>query len=70
MPTEGYVSGAISSDSSFLKRETSLAAACRMDWRGARVETRRKIRRPAAAIVKETDDGGPYCHGGSGDGEK
>lgn len=29
-----------------------------MHWRGARLETRRKIRRLAAAIVKETDDGG------------
>lgn len=42
----------------FLKGETTLAAACRMHWRGARLETRRKIRRLAAAIVKETDDGG------------
>lgn len=42
VPTEGYASGAMSSNLSFLKGETTLAAACRMDWRGARLETRRK----------------------------
>lgn len=54
VPTEGlYQWGNITLP--FLEGETAPAAACRMDWRGARLKTRRKGRRLAAAVIQETD---------------
>lgn len=54
VPTEGlYQWGNVTLP--FLEGETAPAAACRMDWRGARLKTRRKVRRLAAAVIQERD---------------
>lgn len=46
------------------------AVACRMGWRGAGLETRRKARGPTAVVIQERDGGGPDYHDDTGVREK
>lgn len=59
----------MSASLSFIEGETALTAACRIDGGGARLGTRRKVRRLAAAVIQETDDDSPNYPDGIGNGE-